>query len=229
MADIPERVLTRVSQVVTGVVSEACKRHYDAPTQEHQFTAKVAQALETELNGANIAGFKILIQDFPDKGPGSWEKRSGADLYISIVYDPYEDLREDDVFAEEAEGNSEDGFDDVVNKGILIQSKWDGDLSASKKKLDEQQEQMLAHSDEAYVWVYEPLNIAVVSAGKMRAGRFDYSDAITVGELVADSLRCTRGDTRLGRDLSLPVPQSIRQVMEELSVGRAIAMTLVPR
>jgi hypothetical protein len=223
MADISERILTRVSQVISGVVAEACKRHYRAPTQEHQFTAKIAQALESELNGLKVRGLTIYIQDFPDKGPGSWEKKSGADLYISIVYAPDEGPIE--YFDEEPDELS----DDHINKGILVQSKWDGELSSSKKKLDEQRGDMLNRTDEAYVWVYEPLGIAVVPADKMSAGRFDHTNAITVGQLVTDSLRCTRGDPSLGRNLDLPVAQSMRRVMEELSINRAIAMTFIRR
>lgn len=204
MADIPEWILLKVSQVIDGVVAQTCKRHLGAPTQEHQLTAKIAQALEMQLNGLQIAGLTIAVQDFPDKGPGSWEKKTGADLYISIVYQT---------------------ADDDVNKGMLVQSKKGDALPSATKKLDEQQEDMLEHTDSAYVWIYEPLGIAVAPAGSVRRGKVDPQEILTVGELVADGLRCTQGDPGLGRDLDLPIGQSVRSVMEQLSISHALALT----
>src|SRR5258708_6118726 len=91
---------------IDAVAEAVCKRHYRAPTQEHQLSAKLAQAIETELAGVKIGPFTIgvAVQDFPDKGKRSWEKPTGADLYISTV--------------------RKDG-DNTFSKGMLVQSKWD--------------------------------------------------------------------------------------------------------
>lgn len=200
-----EWIYRKVAQIVDGVVAETCGRHYPSITQEHQFTSKLAEALEREIRGLQVGGLQIHVQDFPDKGAGAMEKKSGADLYISVVLETAET---------------------TINKGMLVQAKWDDALSSSKKELDAQQDKMLNRTEAAYVWIYEPRGIAVVPAGKIRAGKFRYEDAGTIGELISNGLRCTAGDPELGRNLDQPVAESLESIMRELSIGHAIAFTV---
>src|SRR5947208_3819472 len=89
---------------IDGVIARACKRHYDADTQEHQLSSRLAEVLEHELNGLRINGMQIQInvQELPDRGRGAKEKTVGADLYVSIV------VKDDE---------------ETVSKGMLVQSK----------------------------------------------------------------------------------------------------------
>lgn len=101
-----ERAYRHVGQLIDGIVAQACARHYFASTQEHQFTSKIADRLESELNNLSVFGMSVSVyaQDFPDKGRASWKKDAGADVYISV-------------------GMNAPGH--TINKGMTIQSKWD--------------------------------------------------------------------------------------------------------
>jgi hypothetical protein len=81
-----ERVLEAIGDMIDGIVAQECMRHYHAETQEHQLTAKIAGAIEHQMGGASIDGYTVgmAIQDVPDKGKGSKERKTGADLYISL-------------------------------------------------------------------------------------------------------------------------------------------------
>ena len=200
-----ERAYRHVGQLIDGIVAQTCARHYFAPTQEHQFTSKIADRIEGELNDLNVFGMQVSVhaQDFPDKGRGSWEKDSGADVYISVVMN--------------APGH-------IINKGMTVQSKWDD--SKDRVGLDEQVGKMKKRTKSSYVWVYGPSSIAVVPASDVHGGRLDFSHAITVGTLITEALRCREADPRLGRNLREPIPQGLTAMMEQLTVPNGLSVEL---
>lgn len=213
MADIDddkerrERAYRLVGELVDGIIAQACARHYFAPTQEHQFTSKIADRIEYELKDLQVFGMDLSVhaQDFPDKGRGSWEAKSGGGLNISIVV---EAPREH------------------INKGMMVQSKWDDTVGHSPKALDDQTEKMKARTRSSYVWVYGPSSIAVVPSEDVAMGKIDLSCAMTVGNLITEGMRCREGDPSIGRDLALPVPQSLTAVMEQLSAKHGLSIQL---
>jgi len=71
-----EDALVMIAMLVDTIAKEVCKRHYQAPTQEHQLSAKLAEAIERKLKGLKTRPFTmgVAVQDFPDKGKGSWER-----------------------------------------------------------------------------------------------------------------------------------------------------------
>src|SRR5580658_4555439 len=98
-----------IRTLLGGATARACRRHYNAHTQEHQLTSRIAEAIEATFNGeeglrVNELMVNVAVQELPDKGPSSHERSVGADLYISIALD--------------------DGHDSF-SKGLLVQSKWD--------------------------------------------------------------------------------------------------------
>jgi hypothetical protein len=200
-----ERAYRLVGEIVDGIVAQTCARHYLAPTQEHQFTSKITDRIESELHDLKVFGMhvKVHAQDFPDKGRGSWEKGSGADVYISVVMD--------------APGSA-------INKGMTIQSKWDD--STDRAGLAEQVRKMKARTKSSYVWVYGPSSIMVVPSSDVHGGKLDFSHSMTVGKLITEALRCHEADPRLGRNLAMPIPQSLTTMMEQLSVPHALSLTL---
>ncbi|WP_342726760.1 hypothetical protein AAFG07_07895 [Bradyrhizobium sp. B097] len=200
-----ERAYRHVGQLIDGIVAQACVRHYFATTQEHQFTSKIADRLESELNNLKVFGVSVSVhaQDFPDKGRGSWEKPSGADVYISVVMN--------------AAGHT-------INKGMTIQSKWDD--STDYAGLAEQVGKMKKRTKSSYVWVYGPSSIAVVPSGDVHGGRLDFSRAMTVGTLITEALRCHEADPRLGLNLALPIPNALTAMMEQLTVPNGLSLTL---
>jgi hypothetical protein len=206
-----ERALTRLQQLVNGIVAEAAARHYDAPTQEHQFTSKVAALIEAKLGRLKIDGLEVtvLAQDFPDKGPNSGEKKSGSDLYISLV------------------ATSEADETWLINKGMLVQSKWDD--TASGKTLTDQVRKMRRRSVASYVWVYTRSSISVVPASDVAGGVLDMTRSTTVGELIANGFRCFEGDPAIGRDLNLGEPESVFATMQKLSADQSLAISIQER
>ncbi|WP_315718291.1 MULTISPECIES: hypothetical protein [unclassified Bradyrhizobium] len=200
-----ERAYRLIGEIVDGIVAQTCARHYLAPTQEHQFTSKITALIERELNDMEVHGMNVKVhaQDFPDKGRGSWEKKSGADVYISLVV--------------EAPGYH-------MNKGMIVQSKWDD--SKDRRGLAAQVRDMKKRTNSSYVWAYGPSSISVVPADDVAEGKMDFSSAKSVGQLISDGLRCHEGDPNLGRDLSLPVPQSLTLRMEKPALKHALSITL---
>ena len=200
-----ERAYRLIGEVVDGIVAQACARHYLAPTQEHQFTSKITALIERELNDMEVHGMhvKVHAQDFPDKGRGSWEKKSGADVYISLVV-------------------SAPGYE--INKGMVVQSKWDD--AKDHQRLAGQVREMRDRTSSAYVWAYGPSSITVVPSDDVAEGKLDFSSAMTVGQLISEGLRCHEGDPNLGRDLTLPIPQSLNAMMEKLALKHGLSITL---
>jgi hypothetical protein len=202
-----EEIYDRLGEIVDGIVTQASKRHYTAPTQEHQFSSKIADRLDDRLSGLKIGDTEVSIhvQDFTDKGSGSQEFKTGADLYISVVAE---------------------SPDETINKGMIVQSKWEVDLRGSGKELMPQVGKMRARTPSSYVWGYGPAGIAVLPSTAVAPQRIDRSKEMTVGELIAAGLKCTEGDPQIARDLSLPPLQGLTKRMEELAADIGVAVNL---
>jgi hypothetical protein len=195
----------KIAELVDGIIADACVRHYDCTTQEHQLTSRLAEALERELNRVQVGGLRVEVraQELPDRGSGSLEKPIGADLYISVV------------------------IDGRTSKGILVQSKWDASAAGGREQLHAQVRKMLGRSDESYVFVYEPSGISVFPATDVLGDKFDRTNVTTVGNLMADACKCEAGDRDIGRNPELPPDQSLRQMLNELAVDAGIAVDVV--
>jgi hypothetical protein len=139
------------------------------------------------------------------------EKRTGSDLYISVV--------------------RADGGDDLVSKGMLVQSKWGHALahSSERRRLRSQARTMLENSKDSYIWVYAPTGVAVLPAATPLAiysPPWTPDGPATVGELIAAGLRCTAGDRRIGRDVTLPLVESLNVIQERLAAHTAVSFAL---
>jgi hypothetical protein len=205
--------LELIQELVDGVIADMCARHHPGETQEHQFTSRIAQAIEQKLNDVLVGGLRlhVVAQELSDRGRSSSERSVGADLYISVG-----------VIGERQ-----------FSKGLLIQSKWDDALSraSERRTLSEQSDRMLRHSDESYVWVYRPGVITVVPAAMVRETTAlpDFiEDVTTVGGLIADGLGCSRGDPSQGVDLADITPaglaRSLRAKIRELAARTGLGL-----
>ena len=137
------------------------------------------------------------------------EKPSGADLYISVA------IR-----------NAEKSF----SKGILVQSKWDRAFAHSKerRRLRTQARYMLDRTQESYIWIYEPTGIRVMRATAIFPPALlpIAVSGTTVGELIAAGLRCNAGDPRIGRDMGLPLVESLDSMLERLAAKTGLELAL---
>ena len=196
-----------LAAILDELIEKLCERHYDAKTQEHQLTSRIAEAIEEAYQEISIDGIQISIrvQELPDRGSGSLERPTGADLYISIV-------RID-----------EPGR--AVSKGILVQSKWDDALSPLRT-LRQQSEDMLRRSDEFYVWIYGPHGASVIPATEFREPNPDLDSDMTAGDLIGKAIECTAGDEEIGRNLDLPLVESLNRQLEELAAPTALSFVV---
>jgi hypothetical protein len=208
-----EKLFTRLRFVVDHRVKQVLKDNYRAQTQEPALTASVAQAIMTELTHHPVVvdGLRldVWLQNVPDRGANSMERRTGADLYISIV--------RNDLTA-------------PVSKGILVQSKWDHSLARDKKALRNQSRKMLRRSPDSYVWIYGEDDVFAVQAKRATYPKLPRNfllGSMSVGDLIATGLRCEVGDPNIGIDLSLPRVDSVNAVLQRLSAPVILNFSLV--
>jgi hypothetical protein len=213
LGEHPERsamfsaVFEFIKLLIDGVVAEISARHHDAGTQEHQFTSRLAEAIESRLHGITVNGvrLRVTVQELSDRGPASRERRVGADLYISVGVD---------------------GPDGQISKGLLVQAKWASTIQKDDR-LKDQCRQMLERTEESYVWVYAPRGVAVIRATDI-GGTPLPKNAGTIGTLIADGLRCSAGDPRIGLNMSMPVVDALNSIMRDLSAERGISFVVTP-
>jgi hypothetical protein len=75
----------------------------------------------------------------------------------------------------------------------------------------------------SYVWVYDDHGIISAKAPQSSEPILQrLTDASSVGELIANGLRCNKGDDNIGRELSAEPTASIKAVMRRLSVPQAL-------
>lgn len=207
------RALELIKTLVDGVVADCCARHYDGPTQEHQLTSRLAEALESKLNNISVSGLRlqVTVQELPDRGRSSLERPVGADLYISLGVD---------------------AGDQSFSKGLLVQSKWDDVFAGTPdRQLHEQIDKMLSRTPESYVWAYGSRGISIVPASVAREAdgvRDPGHGARTVGDLISNGFACTAGDPNLGLRPGGDVVQGLNVMLRELGVGTAVSFTVSP-
>jgi hypothetical protein len=201
-------LLQSIRETIDATVDEAYEGEYDGLTQESPLTADIAAAIRTELkhHPLEVDGLKVEVatRNVPDRGRGSIESKIGADLYVSVV--------------RHVDGES-------VSKGILIQAKWDKQVRSAGPQIND----MLALTEEAYVLVYRSNGPIVVPARG-----FSFSSPVTLtatrgltlGTLLADGLKCNRGDELIGRPLVLNPKQGMDQMLRSLAAKRALALRM---
>jgi hypothetical protein len=196
-----EELLAKIKGVVDAIVDAVCEDHYHAPTQEPPMTSRIAQMIETVIKqhpiNAGDLKLEVATQDVPDRG-SPMERNIGGDLYISLV-------RRDK--------------SPPVSKGMLVQAKWDSSIKTDRR-LRRQVRQMRGRSkDDSYVWSYGPKGVIAIPSGAFLNPGSIYPD-MTAGELIAEGLRCRKGDLRIGRDLpSLSQKRTISSTIWARSVS----------
>src|SRR5207249_5012142 len=111
--------------------------------------------------------------------------------------------------------------DKPVSKGMLVQSKREDRLERGPeghKDLRAQAGKMRRRTKESYVGVYQEDGVIAVPANRATYPRLpkDFtSEGVSLGQLVADGLRCRRGDPERGPDPSLDPIEGMKQKMHE--------------
>ena len=195
----------RVDSAVDGIARESQQfRRYEEPT-----TSRLAQAINDAIRHHPITAPGLALDVHAEEFTKRQEKVAGADLYISVVRK-----------------------DTYISKGMLVQTKRRETIlrSGEPQRLGNQCKQMRRRSKKAsYVWVYEDDHVLSVKAPQASAPILQrVTDASSAGELIADGLRCNRGDEDIGLELSAEPVEGILEVMRRLSVPNGLDFIVRP-
>lgn len=213
-----------LADLIRGAVDDAVKSQIARRAQEPPISTRVASALEQRLDGSTINGYQVTViaQDFPDRGPGSWEHKSGADLYIGIRVETPIALLE-------------------TSKGMLVQAKKARKAYKGKRRKSESEEQrelydqcgkMLARTDKgAFVWVYGAGGAHIVPASevyKLQVIPPEFLEGRNVAEQFRDVLDCFSGDTGLVAPDIFDDDVALGNFLEDIAVQRGVTIKLSP-
>ncbi|MVT55274.1 hypothetical protein GPL17_33110 [Bradyrhizobium yuanmingense] len=191
----------RIDAVATAIATES--RQLDR--HEEFTTSRLAQAINDALHHHPITAPGLALEVHAEEFTKPAEKVAGADLYISLV-------RKDVEFPR--------------SKGLLVQAKRRSSMlrSDEPRRLGNQCKRMNRRSKTgSYVWVYDAHGIVSAKAPQSSEPILQrLTDASSVGELIADGLRCNKGDDNIGRELSAEPTAGIKAVMRRLSVPQGL-------
>lgn len=212
------------AELIRGAVDGAVTSQMARRAQEPPISTRVASALEKRLDGVTINDYRVTVvaQDFPDRGSGSWEHKSGVDLYIGIRVETA-------------------GVPFAISKGLLIQAKKAKRIVKTSLRTSESDEQedlidqcgkMLARTDKgAFVWVYGAGGTHVVPASEVLKQQFvppEYLVGRNVAEQFRDVLDCFSGDTGLVAPDIFESDFALAAFLEEIAVRRGVTIKLAP-
>lgn len=177
--------------------------------QEPEITSRLCQRLEDRLDGERAGEyvFRVIAQSMPDRGPMSVEKVTGADIFLSVSLD------------------GPDGFD----KGLFVQAKYDRNLD--RADLMNSCRRMVHHvgSGSAYVWVYEPDGVKVLSrgqVGKMVGNTLDGLAPRSVAGLTGRILDCNAGSRDWGIKMGPRRRDDVRERLTQVRAQNALDVAL---
>lgn len=201
-----------ISEAVRSAVDTVVRTHYPRLTQEHQLTSRIAQSIEQTLGNSHFLGHRvrIIVQELPDKGPGTLEKKIGADLYVAVKFDS-------------------SGSD--IAKGFFVQAKWDAPLSkAERETLDEQCENLVWRSKTgSFVWLYSQDGAKVIAADEVLAHPTQQPGDLThhdVKALMSNVFDCTSGDRKLVMDGIFDNAEQLGLMLREYGARKGIAIAI---
>lgn len=200
-----------IAEAIRSTVDAEVREHFDALTQEHQLTSRICGALEARLRYGDFGRYnvQIILQEIPDKGPGTLEKRTGVDLYIGVRID---------------EGAK-------ISKGLFIQAKWNekgrsrrdqADLVQQCKKIDEK-------TDAGYLWLYGPNGVDIVPAKEVVANPLVNPEQLgsrKLNEVMRQVFDCFEGDRKFGPPSGLSVRSDLGVMLEEFAAENAIIINV---
>jgi hypothetical protein len=203
-----------IAEAIRSTVDDEVREHFNSLTQEHQLTSRICGALEARLRYGGFGRYnvQIILQEIPDKGPGTLEKRTGVDLYIGIRMD---------------EGPK-------ISKGLFIQAKWNehgrsrkeqADLVAQCKKIDEK-------TDAGYLWLYGPNGVDIVPAKEVVANPHVSPERLgsrKVNEVMRQVFDCFEGDRRFGPPSGPSARAGLGVLLEEFAAENAIIIDVTNR
>lgn len=199
-----EELLRQLKERIDGAVNEIAAESYEMDRREEFTTSRIAQAIAAAVREPIAAdGLRVEVQ--VEEFPPALERRTGADLYVSTV-------RKD--------------LADPISKGVLVQAKRRVSVlkTSEQVRLSNQAKRMYRRTGESYVAIYDSNGVTCAKAPRSRYPQLSrITNPMSVGTLVANSLRCTVGDQKRGRDIWRPVHEGMQAAMRDLVVPFALA------
>jgi hypothetical protein len=191
----------RIDAVTNAIATES--RQFDR--HEEFTTSRLAQAINDALHHDPITAPGLTLEVHAEEFTKPAEKVAGADLYSSLV-------RKD--------------VDFPRSKGLLVQAKRRSSMlrSDEPRRLGNQCKRMNRRSKKgSYVWIYDERGVISAKAPQSSQPILQrLTGSSSVGELIADGLRCNKGDDNIGRELSAEPTAGIAAVMRRLSVPQGL-------
>jgi hypothetical protein len=200
-----EQLLRKMTKRIDTLVKAEAEDSFQRGRYEEFTTSRLAGIINSSLRHDRISALGLTLDVHLEEFPKPKETVAGADLYISLV-------RRD--------------TDEVVSKGLLVQSKRREMLlkTGEPERLGAQCKRMNRRSKKgAYVWIFEDGGVTSVKAPQTTAPLLQrVLEPSTVGELIARGLRCTAGDRKIGRSAEMDSRVGVSRVMDRLSVRRGL-------
>jgi hypothetical protein len=212
--DPGEVLLQKLEKRIDFAVNALAREHHLRNTEEPVLTARLVQLIEDNLRHDPIVvpGLKL---EWESQTMGSIGRReeanSGADVYLSIV-------------------RRDAGRRD--SKGMLVQAKRKKRFNkkSERDRLTIQCNKMRDRTQDAYVWIFHETGVRVVKAPKdatdIQITDLLDSASVTPGELVAEGLRCNRGDRTIGRSLNMELHAAMNDITSRLGAKRWVQYTI---
>lgn len=207
-----EHLLHALETKLDAVATKVMEHARDLGKHEEPTTSALAQAIRSELDRypIDVPGLKLVVS--ADEFTKKQESKSGADLYIGLV-------RLDQHF--------------TTSKGMLVQAKNLEALETAegRRTLRNQSARMRRRlPEDSYVWVFTEGKVLCTKAPKssdphLRDLPYKHQ---SIGNMIAQGLRCQQGDDTKGPLLGASPVRGLRSRIEELSVPRGISFTVEP-
>jgi hypothetical protein len=176
-------IMEALGNAVDGLVRDLYSGIDDGPSmaQEPEITSRICQRVEDRLDRRQFGDYVLHVtaQSMPDRGPKSIERISGADLLLSVSLD------------------GPDGFD----KTVFVQAKYDRNLERDELQDACRRMETVVGPKGAYVWVYEPDGVKVLSSHQIKTMEGNDVDGLyrrTIEGFMGRILDCFAGSREWG-------------------------------
>ncbi|TPJ31088.1 MULTISPECIES: hypothetical protein [unclassified Mesorhizobium] len=198
-----------IAQKIASAINATVSNEIISGMHEPVITTSIRNKLEemSQRGDLNIQGYSLAVYgcEAVAMGKSSQEITTGIDLYFGV----------------------EISDDDYVSKGLLIQAKKANQLRG--EKLITQCAKMTRLNPEAYVWIYEPEGVRILSASSI-LGRRETSVAKLKREDMVDHidaiLECSKGSPFLALPTGPNKRAALSEMMNQLHAKAALELVI---
>lgn len=198
-----------IAKIIADRIHAELADQQDLGLQEPNISAGVAAELR-KWEGTIVDGWEVtcVARELEDRGAGSAEDVSGADIYVAVTIKGPKDER--------------------ISKGFLVQAKM-GSKPSRSRDLVEQCRKMKKKTDDAYVWIYRERDIIVVKANDV-LNRKPFSREFWPSRSPEDALdrilKCKEGDRDFGIPAGLSPHEGLKRRLGELRMMSGVAFDI---